>query len=463
MFFRKYIGDRAFYSKVFAITIPILVQNVITNFVSLIDNIMVGRLGTEPMSGVAIVNQLLFIFNLCIFGGISGAGIFTAQYYGKGDQEGIRHTFRIKMVIAVGVTLLFTLAFALFGPALINQFLHEGKENLDLAATLSHGKSYLTVMLFGLLPFAVSQTYAGTLKETGETVLPMKAGIAAVVVNFCLNYVLIFGKFGAPKLGVTGAAIATVISRIVECLIVIIWTHRHSEKNPFIVGVYRSFRVPSALVWAVVRKGLPLMVNEVLWSIGMTMLTQCYSTRGLEAISATNISSTVSNLFFCAFFAFGNAISIIVGHLLGSGDLKRAKDEDSKLIFCAVVICFFVGGAMAACAPFIPRIYNTTDLVKQLATQFLLVSSALMPFNAFTHAAYFTLRSGGQTVVTFLFDSCFIWAINIPLAFCLSRFTSIAIFPLYLAVSCIDVIKCIVGYVLIKKGVWLRNLVGEKA
>ena len=413
MVFKKYIGDRAFYSKVFAITIPILVQNVITNFVSLIDNIMVGRLGTEPMSGVAIVNQLLFIFNLCIFGGISGAGIFTAQYYGKGDQEGIRHTFRI--------------------------------------------------MLFGLLPFAVSQTYAGTLKETGETVLPMKAGIAAVLVNFCLNYVLIFGKFGAPKLGVTGAAIATVISRIVECLIVIIWTHRHREKNPFIAGVYRSFHVPSVLVWAVVRKGLPLMVNEVLWSIGMTMLTQCYSTRGLEAISATNISSTVSNLFFCAFFAFGNAISIIVGHLLGSGDLKRAKDEDSKLIFCAVVICFFVGGIMALCAPFIPQIYNTTDLVKQLATQFLLVSSALMPFNAFTHAAYFTLRSGGQTVVTFLFDSCFIWIINIPLAFCLSRFTSIAIFPLYLAVSCIDIIKCFVGYFLIKKGVWLRNLVGEKA
>lgn len=459
MILKKFIGDRAFYKKVLAVTIPILVQNVITNFVSLIDNVMVGRLGTEPMSGVAIVNQLLFIFNLCIFGGISGAGIFTAQYHGKGDDEGIRGTFRAKLMIALMVSVPFICVFAFFGPGLISQFLHRGQENLDLAATLTYGKNYMIVMLFGLLPFAISQSYAGTLKETGETVLPMKAGITAVVVNFCLNYILIFGKFGAPKLGVVGAAIATVISRVVECLIVVIWTHRHKEKNPFIVGMYKSLRVPKTLVKNIARKGLPLMFNEVLWSIGMTMLTQAYSTRGLEAVSAINISSTVSNLFFCAFFAFGNAISIIIGHLLGSGDLKRAKDEDTKLIFCTVVVCIFVGIIMAICAPFIPKIYNTTDLVRSLATSFLLVCSFLMPFNGFTHATYFTLRSGGQTIVTFLFDSVFIWVISVPIAFILSRFTDIPIFSLYLAVSCIDIVKCFVGAVLIKKGVWVKNLV----
>ncbi|MDD6189411.1 MAG: MATE family efflux transporter [Clostridiales bacterium] len=461
MFLKRYIGDKAFYSKVLRITIPILIQNVITNFVSLLDNLMVGRLGTEPMSGVAIVNQLLFIFNLCIFGGISGAGIFTAQYHGKGDEEGIRNTFRMKAMIVASITAVALIIFAFFGPQLISLFLHQGEEKLDLALTLEQGKSYMYVMLISLLPFALCQIYAGTLKETGETMLPMKAGITAVLVNLCLNYVLIYGKFGAPALGVVGAAIATLIARVTECLIVAIWTHRHKERNPYIKGIYRSFRVPKDLAVKVLRKGLPLMINEGLWSLGMTGLTQCYSVRGLEAISASNISSTVSNLFFCAVFAFANAISIIIGHLLGSGDIERARDEDSKLIFCSICICAVVGSALAICAPFIPQLYNTTDSIRDLATKFLLVSAVMMPFNAFIHAAYFTFRAGGRTVLTFVFDSVYIWCISFPIAFVLSRYTSMPIFPLYLTVNCIELIKVVFGAILLKKGTWAKNLVSD--
>ena len=461
MIFKKYIGDKAFYQKVLTITIPILIQNVITNFVSLLDNVMVGRLGTEPMSGVAIVNQLLFIFNLCIFGGISGAGIFAAQYHGKGDVDGVRNTFRMKALIVLVLTVVALIIFALCGPQLISMFLHEGEESLDLAATLAHGKKYMYVMLVSLLPFAVCQIYAGTLKETGETMLPMKAGIIAVFVNLCLNYILIYGKLGMPEMGVVGAAAATLIARVVECLIVALWTHKHKEKAPYIKGVYSNFRVPRELAVKVMRKGLPLMINEGLWSLGMTALTQCYSIRGLEAISASNISSTVSNLFFCAVFAFANAISIIVGHLLGSGDIERAKDEDSKLIFCAIVICTVIGGALAICAPFIPQIYNTSDGIRDLATKFLLVSAAMMPFNCFIHATYFTFRAGGQTVLTFVFDSVFIWCICYPVAFCLSRFTNMPIFPLFLTIHCIELIKVVLGAWLLKRGTWAKNLVSD--
>ena len=461
MFLKKYIGDKAFYQKVMTITIPILIQNVITNFVSLLDNVMVGRLGTEPMSGVAIVNQLLFIFNLCIFGGISGAGIFSAQYHGKGDEEGIRNTFRMKALIVLVLTAVALVIFAFFGPQLISLFLHEGEESLDLAATLEHGRKYMYVMLISLLPFALCQIYAGTLKETGETMLPMKAGIIAVLVNLCLNYILIYGKLGLPAMGVVGAAAATLIARITECLIVAIWTHTHKERAPYIKGVYRNFRVPKELAGKVLRKGLPLMVNEGLWSLCMTALTQCYSLRGLEAISASNISSTVSNLFFCAVFAFANAISIIVGHLLGSGDIERAKDEDSKLIFSAIVICAIVGGALAICSPFIPQIYNTSDNIRDLATKLLLVSAAMMPFNAFIHSTYFTFRAGGQTILTFVFDSVFIWVVCYPVAFVLSRFTSLPIFLLFLTVNCIELIKVVLGAFLLKRGTWAKNLVSD--
>ncbi len=461
MIFKKLIGDRAFYRKLFAVMTPVLIQNVITNFVSLLDNVMVGQVGTEPMSGVAIVNQLLFVFNLCIFGGLAGAGIFTAQYFGKNDNEGVRHTFRAKLYIAIGSAVIFAAVFILFGEQLISLFLHQGEENLDLAATLNYGREYMLVMLFGMPPFAMMQVYASTLRETGETLLPMKAGVIAVFVNLVLNYILIFGKLGAPAMGVAGAAIATVIARFTECLIVIGWTHRHRERNPFIVGAYNSLRVPAQLVKQIVVLGMPLLINEVLWAGGMTVLNQCYSLRGLEVVSAVNISTTVSNLFFCAFFSMGTTVSIVIGQLLGAGELERAVDEDRKLIAFAVALCVVVGVVMALIAPLVPEIYNTTPLVKQLAAELLFVSAAMMPVNAFTNSCYFTLRSGGKTIITFIFDSAFVWVICIPTAFILSRFTGIAILPMYIIVQALDLIKCVVGFYLVKERKWVNNLVAE--
>ena len=459
MFMRKFIGDKAFYKKMLIITLPILVQNVITNFVSLIDNMMVGQIGTEQMSGVAIVNQLLFVFNLCIFGGISGAGIFTAQYHGKGDHKGVRDTFRVKLIIVSFISLVFILGLIFFSDRLISLFLHEGEDNLDLAATLEYGKKYLVIMIFQVPLFALSQAYAGTLRETGSTVLPMTAGLVAVVVNVTLNWVLIFGNLGAPKLGIEGAAIATVIARAVETLVIMIVTHVNSKKHKFIIGAYRSMRVQKALVKDIAIKGLPLMLNEILWAVGMTALVSCYSLRGLEVVSAQNISSTVSNLFFCSFFAFGSAIGIIIGNLLGAGELERAKDEDRKIIFTTVIVCAAVGGAMALMSPMIPQMYNTTDTVKSIATSMLFITSVMVPFNGFIHTCYFTLRCGGKTLITFFFDCVYVWTVCVPVAFILARFTDLPIIPLYAVVQAVDIIKCVVGFVLVKKGVWINNLV----
>ena len=459
---QKLIGDGQFYKKVAIIALPVLVQNIITNFVSLLDNIMVGQIGTEQMSGVAIVNQLIFVFNICIFGGISGAGIFTAQYFGKGDHKGVRDTFRAKMIICLAVTLIAAGILFFFNDGLISLFLHQSDEGLDLTKTLGHAKEYIYIMLLGLLPFAVTQSYSGTLRETGQTVVPMFAGMVAFVVNMSLNYILIFGKLGAPELGVQGAAIATVIARYTECIVVILWTHIKHNKCKFIEGAYRSFKIPKHLVKEIATKGAPLMLNEVLWSLGTTMLVQCYSVRGLEAVSAMNISSTVSNLFFCAFFALGSAVSIIVGQLLGAGELERAVDEDRKLIALAVAVCLVIGGVLAAIAPIFPSVYNTTGSIKALATSLLRVAAVMMPLNAFAHMSYFTLRSGGKTIVTFIFDSVFVWGVSIPVAFILSRFTGLPVLELYIIVQSLELIKCIIGFIMLKKRLWVQNLVTDK-
>jgi len=319
----------------------------------------------------------------------------------------------------------------------------------------------LFIMLVGLVPFAISQIYASTLRECGETVLPMLAGVVAVLINLCLNYVLIFGNFGAPKLGANGAAIATVISRFIEMAIVVIWTHVKKEKNKFIVGVYRSFRIPGELVKVILAKGSPLMANEILWAVGMAMIAQCYAYRGLAVVAAQNITSTIVNVFNIVYIALGSSVSIIVGQLLGAGRKEEAKEKDAQLIAFAVVSCAVVAALMACFSRLFPEVYNTEQQVRDLATSFILVSTLVMPFQAFTHASYFTLRSGGKTWITFLFDSVFVWVIVVPFAFSLSRFTTLGIVVVYLLVQATEVIKCFIGFFMVKSGVWLQNMVDE--
>lgn len=456
---KKFIGDRLFYSRLFAVLIPVLIQNIITNFVSLLDNVMVGLVGTEQMSGVAIVNQLIFVFVLCIFGGLAGAGIFTAQYYGRGDSKGVRDTFRVKWYIAIICSVVFAIAFIFLGDKLIMAFLHEGEEDLDLAATLGYAKDYLQIIMIQVPMFAAVQVYASTLRETGETKVPMIASIVSVLVNLCFNYILIFGKLGAPVLGVKGAAIATVIARCVECIIIVSWTHRHKNTNQYIVGAYSSLKVPKELVKRIAVTGTPLLINEVLWSAGMAMLNQCYSLRGIEIVSAVNIATTVSNLFLCAALAMGTTVSIMIGQLLGAGEIERAIDEDRKLIAFSIVLCAVVGAVMVLVAPLVPQIYNTSDNVKAIACSLLIVSAIMMPVNAFTNACYFTLRSGGKTLITFAFDSAFVWVVSVPVAILVTHKTVLPILQVFIIVQALELIKCVVGYILVKGKAWAKTIV----
>lgn len=461
---RTLIGDRRFYATVLAILVPMIIQNGITNFVSLLDNLMVGSLGDAEMSGVAIANQLVFIFNLCIFGGLSGAGIYGAQFYGAGDIKGLRDSFRIKIMMSV---VLLAVCFAVFiglGDKLIGLFLQGEGEAVMAEQMLKHGKDYLMVTLLGLPAFAISQSYAGTLRETGETTLPMKASVTAVFTNALFNYLLIFGKFGFPMMGVRGAALATVISRYVELVIIVAATHRNSCKYTFIRGAYRSMHVPGKLLRDVLKVGSPLLANEALWSIGMSTLTAIYSLCGLTVVSALSINSTISNLFNVVFLSMGNAVSVMVGQALGADDYDGARATVWKLIAFSVTGSLVMCMLMILCAPYIPLLYKgVTDDVRSMATGMLILSACAMPVHAFAHCSYFTLRSGGKTVITFLFDCVYTWVVCVPLAFLLVKVVGAPILWIYGSVQMIDIVKCLLGFVLIRKGVWIQNIAKSHA
>lgn len=456
---KKLIGTKEFYRRIFTLMLPIMIQNGITNFVNMLDNIMIGAVGTAQMTGVAITNQLFFVFMLCIFGAVSGAGIFGAQFFGREDYEGVRHTFRFKLIFCTLIAVAGIALFYFCGDTLLKLYMQGESDITDPALTLGYARSYMLIMLIGLLPYTIVQCYSSTLREGGHPTLPMIAGVAAVVVNLLFNYILIFGKFGAPRLGVSGAAIATVLSRFVELGVIVFCTHGKSTVYPFMKGAYRSLYIPRKTVGQLFIKGLPLMINETLWASGVAVINQCYSFRSLDAVAALNISQTFWNVFSIAYMAVGAAIGIILGQMLGANRLKEAKEESYKMVTFSFLVAAGISVIYAIAAEFIPLAYNTQPEIRMLATTLMQITALAMPFDAITHSSYFTLRSGGKMMVTFIFDCGFMWGVSVLLAFLLSRFTAIPFVWLFTAVQLIAVLKAVIGILLVRSGFWVKNIV----
>ncbi len=455
----KKLWDRKFFLFVLGIAVPIMVQNAITNFVALLDNIMIGQLGTEEMSGVAIINQLLFVFNVTLFGACAGAGIFTSQFHGSGNPDGVRQTFRYKLLLGGLLLAASLLVLCLWGTPLIQAWLHQSSSTGDLALTLSSAQGYLKIMLWGLLPYTIKEVYASTLRETGRSVPPMVAGLIAVAVNLFLNYLLIFGKWGMPRLGITGGAIATVVSRVVECAIVMAWTHKNTEKSPYIVGVYRSFHIQPKLAKSITCKGMPLLFNELLWSGAVAVLSRCYAQRGLDIVAGYNIASAVIELASVVYLSLGSATAIVLGQILGADDKPRAKAAVPKLALLSAVLCTLVGIVTVALSGVFPLLYNTTDHIRTLAQKFIIIYGCFQPVYAISNVEYFSLRSGGKMLITFLFDSLFSWIVVVPVAIALVWGTALSAVLVYLVVQFTELLKAILGYFYVKRGSWLHNLV----
>ena len=456
--FKKLIGSKAFYKAVFAIALPMIIQNVITNFVNLLDNIMVGQLGTAQMSGVSVVNQLIFIFNLAVFGISAGAGVFTSQFFGSKDMNGVRQTMRYRLISSLGISSLVIGVVVWMQDGLIGLFL-KAEAPADAAEFLAYGKKYLAIMLWGLPAFALSSAYSGTLREGKQTFVPMISGLTAVFVNLALNYVLIFGHFGAPKLGVEGAALATVISRYVELAIVVLFTHLNPQKCPYAPGLYKSLYIPRTLLRKLILKGIPLMLNEILWSFSFTFMNQRYSICDAGVLAAMNITSVINMMANVVTFSLGNVTGIMLGQMLGAGESKeKVRQESRKLIFLALVSGLVFGALLLAIAPVFPRLYNTTAAIRSLASSMIFILAFFKPVMGLVHSCYNTIRAGGKTFLTFINDSGFMWFVSVPLVFCLTAFTELPFLTIYFLGQLPEVLKLIMSFAILKGDGWMQNL-----
>lgn len=455
-FLHTYFGSRTFYKKVFALAIPVMLQGFMTQFVSLLDNVMVGQLGPLPIASVSITNQILFILNLSIFGAISGAEIFGAQFFGKGDYEKQAQTFWMKVCFAGALGLAANLLLSTAGSNIISLWLHDTPQNT--AATLSYALTYMSIMFAGIPFYCLTQAMVSTLKECRRTIICMESAILALVVNLAGDYALIFGHFGLPALGVAGAAIATVLARMVECLFVFIWIRKHKKQLPVFTGIFSHMRIPATLAKTIILKSLPLMINETLWSGTIAFFSGCYSTRGLAVVSALAIVDVVTQLFRTAYVSVGSAIAIILGNTLGTGKTDLAISESRKLLVLSILIALVTMVLSAASAPAFAALYNVPADIRQLAVQLIYITAALSPISAISNAAYFIIRSGGNTLLTFMLDGGISLAVGCPVVWMLCYLTDWNIFVVYLFSQCYNIVKTVPELITVHRNKWARNL-----
>lgn len=452
---RDFIGDRGFYRTVSKLATPIMVQTGIVNLVSLLNTVMVGQLGTEKMSGVAIANQLLNVSNVCVAGAISGIGIFTAQYYGKQDHEGLRHTFRFKIAVSFLLTILSTVVFMLFGPALIGTFIHSG----DSAQTMASAWSYLEVMMIGLVPYALSLSYSTTLRETHATVLPLIGSSVAIATNLVLNYALIFGRLGCPALGAVGAGVATAVSRFAELAILLIGAHAERAKNKFLNRICSFDPIPLPLLKEMTLRSAPLLLNETIYSASYAAIVQSLSLRGIAAVAAYSVASNATQLFFIVLISIGVSLGILVGNQLGAGRFEEARITNARMTSLAIGVCVVTGLVLLPVSLWLPRLFNMTEEVRQITGALIRVVAYMLPVRGFTHAAYYTLRAGGKTVHTLFYDGGYVTLICLPITYILAHYTSLPIVPLYAVCLALELSKSIVGFYWVKKEIWVRCVV----
>lgn len=459
-FFKKYIGDKAFYKMIFTVALPIVIQNVVSNFVSLLDNIMVGQLGQDEICGVAYANQLFSIYGMVVVAIVTGISIFTTQFHGKNDDEGIKKTFRFKLLVILSLTVLMIVVLLLFGEQLISLFIAKDSIEGDPELTLAYGKEYMMYLLPSYILYAFSQSYASTMKETENTVLPMVSSFIAIGANALLNYIFIFGKLGLPALGITGAAIATVISRVVEFAILAIATHS-SKKLTYSKGLYRGFfHIDKLLTSKILKSVTPLVINNFLWSFGMTAAASCYSSVDLAAGAAYSISNTFISMFSVFYISLGSAVSIIIGKYLGMGDKTVVQDIATKMLAFSVFIGTVLGIILISLSGLFPKLYNISDMAKSIASSFLFITGALMPLYAYMKSATATVCSGGKTLAIMLFDGVFVVGVVYPLALILTRCTSLPIAVIYLIINGVEVLsKDIFSIVMLKKKTWINQVV----
>lgn len=450
LLFRGLFDEPEFYRKMLKLALPIMIQNFISSFLNMIDTVMVGKLGETEIAAVGIANQYFFFFNMFMIGLSAGCGVFISQFWGKRDLTNIRRILGIGLSSSVIVSLVFIVLGLLFPGKIMALFNNE-------PMVIQLGAKYLRVVLISYLFTSITIVYNFSLRSTGNTIMPMLISGLALICNAFFNYVFIFGKMGASAMGVEGAALATVIARVVETSALMVMVYKGK-------GVLAaSFTELTDLSLEFVKKSyriiLPVILNDIFWGLGTMVYTAVYGRMGTQAVAAVQICNTISNLFMVAIFGMSSAAAVMIGHSIGAGKYELGKDYARRFSILAVVAGIGLGLSLAAVSPLILNMFNLSKLARDYSRIILYIISIIFFIRVFDIILIVgILRGGGDARQALLIEGFTMWFIGVPLTILGAFVFKLPIYTVYALAICEEMIKGIIGIIRLKSGRWINNV-----
>ena len=456
---KRLFGDRRFYKGALALAVPIMLQQLIQSLVSLIDNFMVSGLGDVSMSGVNVAGQVLFVFFVYLNAICMAGGIYMTQFFGAKNSGGMKQAFLFKLMMGLAAFIPYLLVCLVF-PRQVLSLMLIGNTQAELI--LDEAVKYIHIMFFMGFPMTVSMCIASSLRDLGRVKTPLAVTVVATLINTLLNWLLIYGKFGLPRLEVRGAAIATVIARMVEFIIFIIIYIR--TKPEFAVKLRELVRVDRPLFKRILRKGALVLFCEMVWVLSETITTAIYNGRGgADVVSGMAASFSVANLFFVAFGGIYSATGVILGKTLGEGELEKAREQKTYLLSGSAVF----GGLMTlfgfGTTLLIPLVYgNLSESAVDICRSMVIMMSCFMPVWVYMNSQMAIARAGGDTAMGAYTDSVITIFIMLPMLFILGFATDIGPVMMYMGVKLLDLVKVVVFHIWLKRERWLKNLAAKE-
>ncbi|AOY78080.1 MATE family efflux transporter [Clostridium formicaceticum] len=449
----KDIKDKQFYKTLLAIALPIALQNLISSSLNLVDTVMIGKVGEIEIAAVGLANQFFFIFVLLLFGINSGSSIFISQFWGKKDVANIRRVLGIALVFGGIISLVFA-GLALFLPQMVLKFFTRDIETIAL------GSTYLSVVSLSYLATAISFSYSFGARSIGEAKLPMIISSISLITNTILNYLFIFGMGFIPPMGVKGAAFATLLSRIIEMLL-LLWII-YSKEHPLAGKVKEMLDLSQSFLRNFFKTTSPVILNEGFWSLGMTMYLAAYARISTEAVAAVHISNTVQNLFMVIAFGIANACTVMIGNEIGANHQEKAISYAKRFSILGVLVGLFIGITLFLSTPFVVSFFNISEVVRHSAIRILMVFSVVMGakvFNAILVVGI--LRGGGDTKFSLFLEMGSVWLIGVPLAFLGALVLKLPVYWVVALVSLEEIVKALIGIPRVISKKWVRNIIEE--
>lgn len=446
----KITTEKNFYKTMLAIALPIGIQNLITFTVSMSDTLMLGSLGEVQLSASSIGNNLFFILTVLMFGLGGGASVMASQYYGKKDMKSIHKIISIMYRLCILITMIFV-GIAIFIPKqFISIFTTDTK-------VITAGVDYLRIVSIGYLFYSLTNCTITVLRSVKTVKISMVVYSVSLAVNVFFNWVFIFGNLGFEQMGVKGAAIATVISRIVEFIIVL--SYMVLYENKIQLKLKNIIALDKVMFKDFIKHCTPVLCNELLWSLGASMISIVVGRMGTEVVAANSINSVVNQFVTVFIFGLGSATSVIIGNTIGEGNYEKVKEYSVTITILSLIMGIVAGFIIYIISPYVVNLYNVSDSTKEIAKEIMSVSSIIVVFQALSiNTMMGILRGGGDNKFVLINDVLFMWAVAIPFGFIAAFVWKLPIVAVFLILKSEEILKVIASIIRILSGKWIKDL-----